>query len=257
MPMLIEPRREKQLRTLMERFGLAVNAPVDLQLLNLALTHPSIDRHANYEQLEFVGDAVVRLIASDVLLETYPDAPVGEFAAVRSVLVSDRVLAELGAEYGLERYLLTSSNRFASGRGGQQIRLADVFEAVLGAFYRSTMDMSLIRFWFDPILRERSVDVRADPAFYNYKDALQEWTQGKYKKLPQYRVEETPAPAPRQERFYAEVWLNEDQLGAGKGPSKKAAEQAAAKEAFFAVSGHNKPDPLKQTLEPTSSIPSF
>ncbi|WP_072621338.1 ribonuclease III [Spirulina major] len=236
MSTLTDPRREKQLHTLMQRFGLAADAPVDLQLLNLALTHPSIDRHANYEQLEFVGDAVVRLLASDILLETYPDAFVGEFAAIRSVLVSDRVLAELGLEYGLDRYLLMSGNRLASGRNSQQIRLADVFEAVLGAFYRSTMDMSLIRFWFEPILREKSAEVRADPAFCNYKDALQEWTQGKYKKLPDYRVQENQAPTPRQERFSAEVWLNEQCLGYGKGPSKKAAEQAAAKEAFLAVS---------------------
>jgi ribonuclease-3 len=107
--------------------GLPEQVSVKWALLDLALTHPSISAEANYEQLEFVGDAVVRLATSQLLYETYPDALVGEFAAIRSVLVSDRILAQLAQNYGLERYLLVSSSA-ASDKAGETSRLADALK---------------------------------------------------------------------------------------------------------------------------------
>jgi ribonuclease-3 len=231
---LHDPRREKQLQILVEKLGLPATAPVDRSLLDLALTHPSISREKNYEQLEFVGDSVVRLAAAEVLLETYPDAPVGEFAALRSMMVSDRTLAEFADHYGLERYLLTSSG-VSLDRAGRVSRLADAFEAVLGALYLSTRTMELVRPWLDESLKTKAAEIREDPARQNYKDALQEWTQAKFKRLPEYRVTEL---ANRDgERFSAEVWLNDERLGSGTGRSKKAAEQAAAKSAFLGLGG--------------------
>jgi ribonuclease-3 len=229
-----DPRRSRQLKTFLEKLGLSATAPVNWSLLDLALTHPSISKEANYQQLEFVGDAVVRLAAAEVLLETYPEAPVGEFAAVRSILVSDRTLAQFAESYGFDRYLL-ASNSAAADTAGKVSRLADAFEAVLGALYLSTHTMELVRPWLDRDLQEKAVEIRQDPARQNYKDALQEWTQAEYKTLPEYRVEEIPKTEGEQERFLAEVWLANRQLGTGKGRSKKAAEQAAAKEAFFSV----------------------
>jgi ribonuclease III len=229
---LQDPRREKQLQTFVQKLGLPAAAPVDWSLLDLALTHPSISREKNYEQLEFVGDSVVRLAAAEVLLETYPEEPVGEFAALRSMMVSDRTLAEFADSYGLERYLLVSSS-VGLDRAGRISRLADAFEAVLGALYLSTRTMGLVRPWLDEALKIKANEIRQDPARQNYKDALQEWTQAKYKRLPEYRVTEL---ANRDgERFSAEVWLNEERLGIGMGRSKKAAEQAAAKSAYLAV----------------------
>ena len=230
---LVDPRRTHQLAKFVQKLGLAQTHCIDWTLLDLALTHPSFSQEANYQQLEFVGDAVVRLAAAEVLLETYPDAPVGEFAAVRSVLVSDRTLAQLAQSYGLERYLLVASSA-AADQAGQTSRLADAFEAVLGALYLSTQNMSLVRPWLDPVLKEKAVEVRQDPAFQNYKDALQEWTQSQYKTLPQYRIQEHSS-AIDCDRFSAQVWLEDRCLGQGKGRSKKAAEQAAAKEAFLSV----------------------
>ena len=231
-----DPRRVKQLQTLVQKLGLPAKAPVDYALLNLALTHSSYDRNHNYEQLEFVGDAVVRLAASEVLLEKYPHAPVGEFTAIRSILVSDRLLAEFADRYGIERYLLVSSGT-AANASGRQSRLADAFEAILGALYLSIHTMKLVRPWLDALLEEKAIEVRQDPAFYNYKDALQEWTQGNHKILPDYRVQETHKAQNSQKRFTAEVWLKGQCLGKGTGPSKKAAEQAAAKEAFLEITG--------------------
>ncbi len=241
--MLVDSRRKKQLQKFVQKLGLPADVSVNWSLLDLALTHPSISRTHNYEQLEFVGDSVVRLITAELLLETYPHEPVGEFAAIRSILVSDRVLAELAEYYGLEPYLLIGSN--ATGNpSGRQSWLADAFEAVLGALYLSTHNMDLIRPWLDRTLKTRSAEVLNDPARFNYKDALQEWTQRKYKILPEYRVRENQnfkaSKASKDEdklnqRFIAEVWLKERLLGQGYGRSKKVSEQAAAREAFFAI----------------------
>ncbi|HAG80636.1 MAG TPA: ribonuclease III [Cyanobacteria bacterium UBA12227] len=229
--MALDPRRKKQLQTLVQKLGLAAHIPVNWSLLDLALTHPSISPDANYEQLEFVGDAVVRIASSELLFETYPNSSVGEFAAIRSVLVSDRILAEIAKCYGLERYLLVS-NSAAADTIGETSRLADAFEAVLGALYLSTHTLELVRPWLDPHFQQLAAEIRQDPARQNYKDALQEWTQAHYKILPDYRLTETSLIHGDTDRFTAQVWLKGKCLGEGKGRSKKAAEQAAAKQAF-------------------------
>src|ERR671932_73324 len=231
-----DPRRVKQLRQFVQKLGLSEQAPVQWALLDRALTHPSISVEANYEQLEFIGDAVVRMASSELLFETYPNALVGEFAAIRSVLVSDRTLAQLAQAYGLERYLLVSSSA-ASDKAGEISRLADAFEAVLGALYLSTHTLELVRPWLDPHLQQLTDEIRKDPARQNYKDALQEWTQAHYKILPEYRIKETSLIHGDAHRFTAEVWLKDRRLGEGTGRSKKAAEQAAAKQAFLEVIG--------------------
>ena len=242
--MINNPRRQKQLTQFLLKLGLSDITSVDLALMDLALTHPSISRTANYEQLEFVGDSVIRLITAELLLEIYPQEPVGEFAAVRSILVSDRILAEMAESFGLEPYLLIGSN--ATGNlVGRQSWLADALEAVLGALYLSTHNMDLIRPWLDQALKSRATEVFNDPARFNYKDALQEWTQRKYKILPEYRVSENKDfnldkdaqkdTANIAKRFIAEVWLQDRCLGSGLGRSKKASQQAAAKVAFLTV----------------------
>lgn len=231
---LIYPRRQKQLETLVKKLGLPTQAPIKWQLLDLALTHPTVSAEANYEQLEFVGDAVVRLVAAQMLWETYPNSPVGEFAAIRSVLVSDRILAQIATEYGLELYLLVAGSA-TTDKVGQETRLADAFEAILGALYLSTHTLELVRPWLDPHFQQLAAHIRSDPARLNYKAALQEWTQANFKILPEYRVQEAPQSNGSVERFSAEVWLQGRRLGQGTGRSIKAAEQAAAQEAFLAL----------------------
>ncbi len=229
------PRRQKQLQNLVQKLGLSAQAPLKWRLLDLALTHPSVSAQANYEQLEFIGDAVVRLVAAEVLWETYPECPVGEFAAVRSVLVSDRILATLADEYDLGLYLLVAGS--ATGdKAGEESRLADAFEAVLGALYLSTHNLELVRPWLDLHFKQLAAQIRSDPARLNYKAALQEWTQAYYKVLPEYRVQEINHRGNIHDRFTAQVWLQGRELGQGTGRSIKAAEQAAAQAAFLALS---------------------
>lgn len=243
--MFEDPRRQKQLQILVQKLGLSASAPVNWSLLDLALIHPSFSGSENYEQLEFVGDSVIRLICAELLLEIYPDEPVGEFAAIRSILVSDRVLAEFAESYGIESYMMIGNNAL-NNPAGRQSWLADAFEAVLGALYLSTHNMELIRPWLDRTLKIKATEVLQDPARLNYKDALQEWTQKEYKTLPQYRVSENQqsrvAKGDREDklswqdrRFVAEVWFKGRCLGKGYGRSKKASEQAAAREAYIAI----------------------
>lgn len=229
------PQRQQQLARLVQKLGLPAprQTQVRWDLLDLALTHASVSPTDNYEQLEFVGDAVVRLVTSEFLFEQFGELSVGDFTAIRSMLVSDRQLTQLGEHYNLERYLLVgdSSRNDTLGRAS---RLADACEAMLGAFYLSTHSFVLIRPWLDPWLSRKVQEIRQDPAHQNYKAALQEWTQAHFKTLPEYRVTETKTLAAA-DRFWAEVWFQGQALGQGVGHSIKAAEQAAAQAAFLAV----------------------
>lgn len=229
-----DPRRKRELQKILLKLGLIDLSSVNWRLLDLALTHPSISATDNYQQLEFVGDAVVRLASAELLLEIYPHLPVGEFAAIRSILVSDRFLAEIAEQYGFDMYLLSVPS-VKGDNNGKTSRLADAFEAVLGALYESTKDMSLVRPWLDPILQEKAAQIHADPARENYKDALQEWSQRVHKLLPTYKVKQNEVINDENERFIAEVWLNNKLLGKGKGATKKASQQEAAKQAFYRV----------------------
>ncbi len=232
---LIYPRRQKQLTDLVHRLGLDAQKPINWSLLDLALTHSSISADRNYEQLEFLGDAVVRLAASQWLMETYPDSSPGDYSAVRQVLVSDRILSEIAASYNLSHYLVIDEQAKAEIKH-RSLRLADVLEAVLGALYLSTQSLELIRPWLDDHWPGITEEVLRDPARQNYKDALQEFTQARYRgSLPEYRVRGNPQPETG--RFIAEVWFQGQIRGVGTGNTKKTAEQAAAKEAFLQMHG--------------------
>jgi ribonuclease III len=223
----INSRRRSQLQQLIRKLGLPETVSVRWELLDLALTHPTASAESNYERLEFVGDAVVRLTTAEFLFQTYPEMPEGELSAVRGTLVSDRTLAEIADGYGLDRYLLMSTS--ASGdRVGRESRLAAAFEAILAALYLTTYDLSLIHPWLDSHLADRTETLRRDPTLQNYKGALQAWTQARYQILPEYRVTEVGHTYGDVERFVAEVWVQGQRWGQGKGQSKKAAEQAAA-----------------------------
>ena len=228
------PLRRKQLERLVQKLGLTDLRVVNWSLLDLALTHPSADPECNYEHLEFVGDAVLRLVSAQLLTEIYGDLPVGELAAIRSILVSDRTLAEIAQVYSLDRYLIKSSS--AEGdRTGLNSRLADALEAVLGALYFSDPSLVLVRSWLDTHLQPLAETIRQDPARQNYKAAFQEWTQHHYQQLPTYETQETDPIHNSAKRFTAQIWFQGKCWGQGQGRSMKAAEQAAAKVAFAKI----------------------
>ena len=226
----ITAARRQLLDTLMDRLALPEGA-VEYALLNLALTDISISADENNEKLEFLGDAALRLAAGEFLMQTFPQMALGEMSAVRSQLVSDRTLASIAKRYNLGRYLLLSKSA-AGDKAGEDSRLADTVEAMLGALYLSAGNLSLIRPWLDPHLDRITQELRSDPARQNYKAALQELTQSRYKSLPVYTSKQISQVHGDRERFQAEVWFDESLLGEGKGRSIKQAEQAAARVAY-------------------------
>ncbi|TVR07122.1 MAG: ribonuclease III [Phormidium sp. GEM2.Bin31] len=252
----LHPRRQDALHQFILKLGLEPDSRINWDLLDIALTHPTISSTRNYERLEFIGDAAIRLASAEFLWESYPEAKVGDYAAIRSVLVSDRTLADIAESYGFQRYLLVGGS--ASGdKAGYRSRLADALEAVAAALYLSSHDTTLVRPWLDQPFRPLAEEVRQDPARQNYKAALQEWTQGHYRQLPDYRVvEQVTREHNSDRRFAAEVWLNDRCLGRGTGRSIKAAEQAAAREAFMALSqGQDSQQSSEQSsLSPPSTV---
>jgi ribonuclease III len=232
--MSLSSSRQKQLRQFVQKLGLPEPIPVKWDLLDQALTHPTASIEANYERLEFVGDAVIRLAAAEFLFTTFPDSDEGEMAAIRSVLVSDRSLAQIAESYGLDRYLIRSGSALGD-KVGKDTRMAAAFEAILAALFLSTHTLELVHPWLDSHLHQLTDAIRQDPTLQNYKGALQAWAQAHYQTLPEYRVAEVGQTYGDTERFVAEVWLQGQSWGEGKGQSKKAAEQAAARVAYIAL----------------------
>jgi ribonuclease III len=237
---LPSPQRQPLQRCL-QKLGLPAQLQVNWARLDLALTHESADATDNYEQLELLGDAVLRLAATECLQESFPQASVGELSALRAELISDRTLAQLAAQLDLDTYLLTAAH-LKSHRIPAQ-RLADALEAVVAVIYLETHDLSLIRPWLDPHFQRLAHTLQQDPARRNYKDALQQLTQAQNRTLPEYRTtEQRPVDGDPQQRYQSQVWFRETCWGTGHGPTKKQAEQAAAAMAYQRLqSSHDPP----------------
>ncbi|MEA5451476.1 ribonuclease III [Leptolyngbya sp. CCNP1308] len=238
----LPPFRQRQLEQWVQNSSLPAAVAINWVRLDQALTHRSVDATHNYEQLELLGDAVLRLAATECLQEHFPEASVGELSAVRSVLISDRTLAQLAQALDLAPYLTV-----APGMTVGPTHLADALEAVVAVLYLETHTLGMVRAWLDDALLRLAAIVRQDPARQNYKVALQELTQAHSKTLPQYRtVEQQPVDGDPQ-RYASTVWFRETCWGSGHGSTKKQAEQAAAAAAY---------DRLCQTLTHESSAPS-
>lgn len=232
---LIAPPRKKQLQQLLVILGIEDLPNPDWLLLDEALIHCSNSSSRNYERLEFFGDAVLRMAASDYLLNCHQNWSVGDMTSVRNVILSDRYLGKIARHYHLDQYLIVGEPLKDHLDRGPKSRLADSVESLIGAIYTMTQSLQWIRPWLEPFWEKDAIAVYSDPTRQNHKAALQEWTQHHFKALPTYTVtDHTPATDPSA-RFEAQVWFRERQLGIGKGPNRKAAEQAAAQEALASL----------------------
>ncbi len=227
------PSRRHALEQLLNRLGFqdpALLAKLRWDLLDQALIHPSLDSQRNNDRLELLGDSVLRILATEFLFTSYPDLSVGELTAIRSDLISDAHLAELADLHGLERYLELGSS-CQKNPAGRARRLADAFEALLGSLYLSwgIHTLPTLHPWLDPYLQRRVEQWFQDPTRRNPKAALQELTQRLWRGLPEYRLVAAEEHPPH---FTMEVWGHGRCWGRGEGRSKKAAEMAAAAEAY-------------------------
>ena len=208
--------------------------PDPLAWLDEALTHTSTGLARNHERLEFLGDAVLRLAASEFLAAEAPQLSVGQSSALRAQLVSDRWLAELGERCGIEAVLRIGAVA-AGDRAGRATLRAEACEALIGALYRIWGTLEPVLAWLTPHWRRSLEELAADPHRHNWKSALQEWSQGQGLGLPGYRSEERSTVHADPRRFHCTVCLGERDLGQGWGRSRREAEQQAARAALAAL----------------------
>ena len=199
--------------------------------INESLTHSSANNEINYENLEFLGDAVLRLIASDFIKNKYPDMQVGERSELRSHLVSDQWLAEVGKKINIKSVLLIGKKAIKDKSANETIQ-AEATEALIGALYESLGLLDPIKNWLLPFWDQTSKEVLADPHKKNYKSALQELTQSEGLSIPVYKTIEVDKKHDNPKRFFCTVYIKNLSIAEGMGKSIKQAEKNAAKKAL-------------------------
>lgn len=214
----------------------------DAGLLRLALAHRSYcaehPGEASNERLEFLGDAVLGLVVTSQLYQAHPDLPEGDLARIRAAVVSSEGLAPVAAALGLGEALLLGRGEDLSGGRTKASILGDALEAVIGAVYLSGGLSRAERFVLE-LLTAQLAEAAARPELGDAKNRLQEWLARRGREAPRYATEEDGPDHAK--RFHAAVYSAGDLLGRGSGPSKKAAERAAAEAAVVVLAAEGPP----------------
>lgn len=203
----------------------------DRSLLVKALTHVSHDRKktgSNNEVLEFLGDAVLDLAISDLLIRRFPERTEGDLSRMRAGLVNSVALAEKGSALALGRMLLLGKGEERSAGRKKQSILAGAFEALLGGVYQDggyDPARRIIERYFAADIIERTLGQQ------DYKTRLQEISQLLFRVPPFYRLVSESGPD-HAKYFVTEISVGGNVLGIGEGKSKKQSEQKAARQAL-------------------------
>ena len=201
-------------------------------LVEKALTHPSFTKEndinslENYERLVFFGDSVLKLFTSNLLYEIYPEAPEGELSKIRSILVSDAILAQIAIQIGVDKLLKLGPSEEKQGGRKRESNIACALEALLGAYYLNGKQTEIEKFIKDYVI-VFAEDVDKHFEKYNAKDILQQYTQGIDKTLPVYRTLAVRGPA-HKPVFEVEVEWQGSVIASATGKSKKEAQQNCA-----------------------------
>ncbi len=212
----------------------------DPRLLEQALTHRSYvnenpgEGAENNERLEFLGDAVLDFVVSDMLMRAYPALPEGQLSKMRASLVSEPALAAMAQELTLGEHLrMGRGEELSSGREKTSI-LSDAFEAVIAAVYldsAGSAGVDAVRGVIERLFRAAVQQAEQRQELSDFKTALQELVQRHYKDTVRYRVVLEEGPD-HDKRFEVAVLFRDREYGRGAGRSKKQAEQAAAQSAL-------------------------
>jgi len=202
----------------------------DRSYLSMALTHRSalgFKERADYERLEFLGDAVLDLSVAHLLSDLHPDAREGELSKMRAALVNTQALAQIARSLGMSPFVKLGRGEFSAGGADRPSILADVMEAVIGAVYRDSsyeVALSLVERIFGSALKEVTP--------FDPKTELQEVLHLAGSEPPSYLLElvEGPEHAPT---FVTVVSVDGQVVGRGRGNTKKAAQQEAAAQAIL------------------------
>lgn len=231
---------KEKINKLGELFGIKIEQQ---NLFKRALTHSSYTREKeinsleNYERLEFLGDAVLKLCVSDILYKNYPDYSEGELTKIRSIIVSDKNLAKIGLEMGLGSLIILGHQEEKMGGRKRMSIVACTFEAILGAYYLSGKYKELSLF-LERIFKESIKTVDKNFEKFNAKAVLQEYTQSKNKIIPEYKVIEEEGPE-HNKVFVIEVSYMGSIIETGRGKTKKEAEQDGAYKACIKLGAIN------------------
>lgn len=206
----------------------------DGKLLRQAMCHSSyanerhMDRLLNNERLEFLGDAVLELITSEFLYQTYPKMPEGEATRTRASIVCEQTLALCARELGLGAFLLLGKGEDLTGGRERDSVTSDAMEALLGAIYLDGGFASAKEFVNKFILN----DIEHKKLFFDSKTILQEEIQGETTESLHYELIGEEGPD-HNKRFTVHACLGGQVIGKGSGRTKKAAEQEAAYRALI------------------------
>ncbi|MFN4245139.1 MAG: ribonuclease III [Brevinematia bacterium] len=207
----------------------------DIGLLHQSLLHssyvknnPSISVRSN-ERIEFVGDAVISMIISEYLYKKYPLYSEGMLSAIKSDVVSRKVMYKIGTEIKIEKYILTSPPLDKFDQRGQKTIISNCLESLIGAIFlsnglESARDFTLRIFL--PVIEKRIKDGTED-----YKGQLQKISLYLFDTYPKYSVVSEIGPNHNKE-FIVKVSVKDKDIAQGKGSSKREAEQSAAKNAL-------------------------
>jgi ribonuclease-3 len=212
----------------------------DAGLRQMALTHRSYaferDQTETNERLEFLGDAVLGLVVTDLAFARFPDLPEGDLAKLRAATVNMLTLADIARELGLGQEILLGKGEELSGGRDKTSILADAMEGVLGAVYLDR-GLGAARTLIEKLFWPRMAAYARGEGDRDYKTGLQELAAHDVGSIPQYRVvEQGPDHA---KEFTATVYIGGDPYGTGEGRSKKEAEQGAAREAYDRLMGES------------------
>ena len=211
------------------------------EYLKEALTHRSYAnensafKNFDNEKLEFLGDAVLNLIATDYIYSLGNGTKEGELAKLKSQIISEPVFSSIASDIELGNYLYLSNGEISSGGRKRKSILGDAFEALIGAIFKDsdyyTTKNVALGFILDKLEKLDNIEGTGD-----YKTILQEIFQSKYKKIPEYELTGTKGPD-HNKIFEVSVKHNNKTIGHGIGKSKKEAEKKAAKEALNYLKG--------------------
>lgn len=220
------------LQTLQQNLGVTFS---DQSLLRTALVHRSyLNENRSFslphnERLEFLGDAVLELIVTDHLYNTY-DNPEGDLTSWRSALVRGDMLAVVAEELGVGDALMMSKGEEKSGGRNRSQLLANACEAIIGAVYLD-QGYDTAKELVHRVIIPRLPEIIKEGSDRDPKSVLQEKAQEKFNQTPEYTVTSETGPD-HDKRFTIDVKLGDNVVGTGKGTSKQQAQQEAAKAAL-------------------------
>jgi len=210
------------------------------ELLFQAFTHSSyVNEHRrkfykDNERLEFLGDAVLELSVSQYLFQKFTSMSEGQLTKLRAAIVCEPSLVIFANELNFGKYVLLGKGEEVTGGRERPALLADVFESFIGALYLDQGLQPVVAFLEQVVFPK--IEIGAFSHVMDYKSQLQEMVQQMNNGSLHYEIVEEKGPA-HNRTFVSSVRLGNDELGEGKGKSKKEAEQKAAQVAINRLQG--------------------